>query len=220
MNKIKRFFLSLIYPQRCPYCDRLITYEKIACDDCKKEFPETYSMNYAKGGFPCCSPFFYKDGFREAVIRFKFHNRRGYSQNLAVVLSDCIKKYYDPGAIDYITYVPMFPLKQRMRGYNQSKLLAGDIGKELGIPFNTFLKKVKDNEPQHTCTSKAQRRENVKGVYKTVNTENIKGKTVLIIDDIITTGYTLGECCRVLERKSKAKIICATLCAKNDINSG
>lgn len=218
MNKVKRFLSAVIFPQRCPYCNRLITYEKTACDNCKKELPETYSVNFAKGGYSCCSPFFYKGSYREAVIRFKFHNCPSYSQNLAVVMASCIKKHYDVSAIDYITYVPMHPLKQHERGYNQSKLLARDIGKELGIPLKTFLKKIKDNDPQHKCSSMAQRRENVRGVYKAVNTENIKGKTVLIIDDILTTGYTLGECSRVLEKKSKAKIICATLCAKNDIN--
>ena len=217
MIKAFDILLSFFFPARCPYCHKTIEYNQIACDNCLAQFPETYSQNYAKGGYPCCSPFFYKGIFRKGVRRFKFGDMPGNSVKLAEPLADCIRKAYDVKDIDIITFVPMFPEKELDRGFNQSKLLARDLSKILKIRFEMLLEKVKDNNPQHDCLTETQRRDNVKGVYKAVNSENIKGKTVLIIDDVLTTGYTLGECCKQLEKKTKTKVLCATLCAKNNI---
>ncbi len=217
MNKLLKLISAGFFPERCPYCDKTIAAGKIACDICEAQFPETYSSNYAKGGYPCCSPFFYQGIFKEAVKRFKFNNMPQNAEKLATVLSLCVKKSYDIKSIDIITFVPMFPAKEAVRGYNQSRLLAIELSKILGIPCENIIEKIKDNFPQHECTSQAQRRDNVKGVYKAADTENIKGKKVLIIDDILTTGYTLGECCKVIAKKTKAEVLCATICAKNDI---
>lgn len=217
MNKIFRFLLASFFPERCPYCNKTVPMGTIACDECRDEFPETFSQNYAKGGYPCCSPFFYQGIFKDGVKRFKFKNHSESAEKLAQPIADCVKKAYDVSEIDIITFVPMFPAKESRRGYNQSKLLAKNISKLLDIPCEELIEKIKDNKPQHDCLSEAQRRDNVKGVYKVTSEENIKGKTILIIDDILTTGYTLGECCRLVERKSKAKVLCATLCAKNNI---
>lgn len=217
MNKILSFFLAMFLPERCPYCAKVIEFNKIACNKCIKKFPETYSINSAIGGYPCVSPFFYQGIFADAVKRFKFHNFKESSDKLARVVCDSIRKRYDTDEIDIITFVPMHPKKQRKRGFNQSELLAKDISKELNIPCKKLLEIIKNNDEQHNCASLAQRRKNVKGVYKAVKDETIKGKTILIIDDILTTGYTLGECAKTLEKYTHSKILCATVCAKNNI---
>ncbi len=217
MNKIFKTFISFFFPERCPYCLKRIDCGKIACDECSEQLPETYNMNYAKGGYPCCSPFFYQGIFADGIKYFKFRGYLQSSEKIAVILCECIKKYYDVSTIDFVTFVPMHKKKLSDRGYNQSELLAKDVSKKLGIPFRALLIKHKENMDQHKCLSSAKRRENVKGVYKAVEDETIKGKTILIIDDILTTGYTLGECAKTLEKYTNSKILCATVCAKNDI---
>lgn len=217
MNKPLRILRSFFFPERCPYCHKRIEYDKIACESCRALFPETYCMNYAKGGYPCCSPFFYKGIFARAVKRFKFNGVIQNSEKFAVVVADCINKSFNVNDIDIITYVPMHRKKQMIRGYNQSELLARDISKILGIPYKKLLDKTKENKEQHKCLTQAQRRDNVKGVYKKLDNQDIKGKTILVIDDIITTGYTLGECAKILSKHSKSTILCATVCAKNNI---
>ena len=217
MNKILRLLRSSFFPDRCPYCNKTVESGKIACDICKMKFPETYSTNFAKGGYPCCSPFFYKGIFKKAVKRFKFNDLEQNSESLAKVLSDTIKKEYGNIEFDVITCVPMHPKEEKKRGYNQSKLLAKDVSKQLSVPYEDLLEKTKENLEQHKCATTVQRRENVKGVYKAIDNERINGKTILIIDDILTTGYTLGECCKVLAEKTGAKIYCATLCARNSL---
>lgn len=217
MSKAIKLIRSFFFPERCPYCLSRVERGKIACEKCESRFPETYSLNYAKGGYPCCSPFFYQGIFADAVKNFKFKGYVQSSEKLAPVLCDCIKRTFDIDNIDIITFVPMHKKKQKIRGYNQSQVLAEDISKILGIPCKTLLIKAKENKEQHKCLSSAQRRDNVKGVYKVVEDETIKGKNILVIDDILTTGYTMGECCKTIEKFTRSKIFCATVCAKNDI---
>ncbi len=217
MNKAFKLLRSFFFPERCPYCNKRIEYDKIACENCRSQFPEVYCINYVKGGYPCCSPFFYKDIFADAVKNFKFRGALQSSEKLSAVLADCIKKSFDIKEIDIITFVPMHRKKQKIRGYNQSEILARDVSKILGIPCEKLINKTKENMEQHKCISQTQRRDNVKGVYEFIDNRDIKGKTILVIDDIITTGYTLGECAKILSKHSKAKILCATVCAKNNI---
>ncbi len=217
MNKIINLFLAMFFPERCPYCSKVIEFNKIACDNCIKKFPETYSINRVIGGYPCVSPFFYQGIFADAVKRFKFQEYTKSSDKLARVVCDSIRKRYNTDEIDIITYVPMHPKKQKKRGFNQSELLAKDISKELNIPCKNLLIKVKNNNEQHKCASPAKRRDNVRDAYKAVKDETIKGKTILIIDDILTTGYTLGECAKTIEKYTDSTILCATVCAKNNI---
>ena len=214
MKKILKHIIGLFYPERCPYCDKTVKSGEIACPICSALFPEISYTHYAKGGFPCFSPFFYQGRYAEAVKNFKFHNRTDYAEKLAAKLVESVRSQNGGMKYDLITYVPMFDKKEKRRGYNQSKLLAEEAAELFGQKASTLIIKHRDNREQHLCKGLAQRRENVKGVYKAVNRDAIKGKSILVIDDILTTGYTLGECCKVLRRAGAGTIHCATVCAK------
>lgn len=202
--------LCIFLPERCPYCDKIIDYDKLCCDECKNIFGTVTYKTYAKGGFPCVSATTYTDKFADAVKRFKFHNRRQYAFSLARKMAEAIAKEYQDVNFDYIAYVPMHRIKQQERGYNQSRLLAKELSFILGIPIVHALIKVRNNEPQHSTKSAAKRAENVKGAFKAVSKEIIKDKSILLIDDIITTGNTLGECARMLMKHESRNICCAT----------
>lgn len=219
LYRIYKLFRSFFYPERCPYCYKRIEYNKIACDECRGQFPKTYSINYAKGGYICCSPFFYQGIFADAIKRLKFNQFTQSSEKLAAVLEDCVRKSYSIEEIDLITFVPMHRKDYSDRGYNQAELLAKDLARKLKITCEKTLIKHKRTAPQHECLSSAKRRDNVKGAYKVIEKKKpkLKGKTILVIDDILTTGYTMGECCKTLEKCSNSRVICATVCAKNDI---
>lgn len=217
-SKIIKLIHARLYPERCPFCLRTIKPGEYLCRDCEKQIPSTYSMNYAVGGYPCCSPFFYQGIFKNAIKNIKFKSNRSIVKKLVLPLAECIEKAYDLDEIEIITYVPMHKNEQKERGFNQSELLAKGVSKLLGIPCRTLLEKHKENKRQHECPTRAQRRNNVKNVYRICDNENIKGKTILIIDDILTTGITLGECAYTLERFTHSKILCATFCARNNLN--
>ena len=102
---------------------------------------------------------------------------------------------------DIITCVPMFPTKEKVRGYNQSKLLAEQFSKIVGVPFVELCSKVVDTVSQ-TELNTNDRIENVKDSFalKNEHAKLIKNKTILIIDDVITTGATTSEISRVLKQ--------------------
>jgi ComF family protein len=103
------------------------------------------------------------------------------------------------------------------RGYNQAEVLAKFISKEINKPFNNkILKKIKKDLSQHKLTY-TERREAVKGAYDINFSNYIKGKTVLICDDVITSSATLNECSRILKQHGARKVICAVIATTNKL---
>ena len=213
MNKILRIISGAFFPERCPYCDDTVHVGELACPECLAQFPETIREGHAIGGYQYTAPFPYNGIFAEAVKGFKFRGHKEYAEKLAWQITNSINESFDCEQIDYITCVPMHKNQLKKRGYNQSELLAEWVSKQLNIPYEKLLIKHKENQPQHSLLS-SQKPDNVKGVYKAVNTDKIKGNNILVIDDILTTGHTLGECCRILSKAGGRKIYCAALCAK------
>ena len=111
--------------------------------------------------------------------------------------------------IDIITAVPLHKLRKKERGFNQSEILASKIGKLIGVPYVGLLVKFKKNKVQHSLP-RLEREENVKNVYKAINENKIKGKNILLCDDIVTTGSTLRECAKILFEAGANKVYCAT----------
>ena len=103
-----------------------------------------------------------------------------------------------PEGFDVLTWVPTGRLRKLGRGYDQVELLAKAVGQELGMTPVPLLKKIRNNRRQSGITGSAARRANVLGAYRAQNPESIHGKRILLLDDILTTGATAGECARVL----------------------
>jgi predicted amidophosphoribosyltransferase len=94
--------------------------------------------------------------------------------------------------------VPVSRLRRFRRGYDQVELLAKAVGKELGQKPVRLLKKIRNNPPQSGISGQAERRANVLGAYRIIDAAAVTGKRILLLDDVITTGATAGECARVL----------------------
>ena len=113
-----------------------------------------------------------------------------------------------PGPFDGIAYVPLSGKSRRARGYDQSRLLARRLGKALGIPVVKALRKCRDTQTQHQL-SREERAENVRGAYSCGM--DLSGRSLLLVDDIVTTGSTLRECAAALY-DSGAQSVCG-ICA-------
>ena len=216
MAIFKRMIVAVenaFFPARCPYCDKVIYHEQYAFEDCKAKMPDVPVTNYIEGGYRCTSPFMYKECFADAVKAFKFNNRPQYAKALAFAVVTSLN-ITDNLQYDYITCVPMHPKLKNQRGYNQSELLAKECAKLMGVKYIDALEKFKQNKPQHSLKG-SERRKNVKGVYRAVNKDKIKGKKILLIDDIITTGNTLAECAKMLKKSGCEEIDCAAICYVN-----
>lgn len=210
LKKIFRYCVDILYPPLCPFCDGVIPAGRSFCQKCESEFPEQGIVTKASESILCVSPFAYIDKYSEAVKRFKFSGRRQYANALAHTISTEVKREYAPLRIDGVCFVPMMDKRVKKRGYNQSELLAKELAKLMGVPFVKALVKIKENEEQHKLPA-SMRIKNVKGVYDVINGAELKGKALLLVDDIITTGSTLSECARLLVKRGAYSVHCATV---------
>lgn len=120
------------------------------------------------------------------------------------------------GRADWVVPVPLHPFRVWWRGFNQSELLARPISEKLGIRYgNGLLRRVR-NDPKQVGLSGRRRWENVRGAFAASNPAVVKGKTILLVDDVMTTGATLSECARVLKRAGAEKVYGLTLTRQVD----
>lgn len=222
-SKVIEFILDLLYPPRCVFCRALLRNdEKDLCTKCQPELPWiTGEQARQKLEFvsTCISPLWYQGQVRDSIHRFKFSDRSGYANAYGHFIVQCIEDHLH-GAYDFITWVPLSRKRMRQRGYNQAKLLADSIAYELGNITKETLRKIRETNAQSGLNNDAARRANVIGAYEVVAPEDVQGKRILLIDDVVTTGSTLSECARILRIYGAEDVVCATLArARGDKNS-
>ena len=110
-----------------------------------------------------------------------------------------------------LTWVPVSRLRRITRGYDQVELLAKAVGRELNIEAQPTLKKIRHNRRQSSISSAAQRKANVLGAYRVISPEVLHGKRILLLDDVLTTGATAGECARMLLTAGAKEVHCAVI---------
>ena len=152
--------------------------------------------------------FEYKDLIRKKIIGFKFNDKSYlYKTFLNIILKN--KKICKLlNSYDIIIPVPMFEKKKSKRGYNQTELISKEIAKRLDITFNNnILFKIKENKTQ-SLLNYHERKQNVLNVYKINDSEmkNVRNKKIILFDDIYTTGFTVKECIKELEKLNPKKI--------------
>lgn len=209
MNRFLDFIIHLFYPARCAFCNKITEREKVCCDECNSQIKGVDSITTVLNNTFCVSAFPYSSIYRKAILNFKLKEKIQNADTHSLYMLRAIREYYNDDNFDCVTAVPLSEKQKLKRGFNQSEILARKIAESLGVPYKECLVKVKDNKPQHSL-NRDLRKSNVKGVYKTANkqTTNLK---ILLIDDIVTTGSTLEECARVLQ-KSKNKVLCSAFC--------
>ena len=200
--------LSVFFPGRCPYCRELTGTNRHECDRCRSTLPVRTVSKKLPSGEVCVAPFYYEKQVRMAIIDMKFHRCPFNSKSLADNMAVTVRSAFESESIAVVTGVPMLKEQKRKRGYDQAELLARELSGLIRIQYKPLLKKAVANLTQHELSGE-KRKKNVSGVYEAVNTGCFQGKTVLLVDDICTTGYTLSECCKVLREAGAGKVICA-----------
>lgn len=192
-------FWSLLFPPKCVLCRRLLKRSELdLCTDCRTNEPES---PVPRGKLQFLSSWialwYYEGAVRRSLLRFKFRGKRFYAASYGRLLAMKILQERTDD-FDVITWVPISARRKRRRGYDQVELLANAVCLELGMEPVRCLKKLRDNPPQSGIRDHARRKANVLGVYEAVEPEGFRDKRVLLLDDILTTGATAGECARVL----------------------
>ena len=211
LNQLEQGALNLLFPRKCPFCNRHIGGRDLICGDCEKTLPYTGDRARRQvSGLRVAAPLYYEDAVRRALLDFKFKGRMGGLPCFGSLMARCAAEEFG-GEFDAITWVPVSRKRLRRRGFDQSRYLAGSLCVEWhGEPQET-LRKTTDNPAQSGLDDADARRANVLGVYEAVRPENIAGKRFLLIDDICTTGATLSEAARVLRQAGAADVVGLTL---------
>ncbi len=213
MFNFKRI-LSLFFPMRCPFCNEVISSDEVVCETCRKEINfeihKDFVQTRQEREFINVSPFYYEEPIRGAIHKYKFQGVKNFCAPFGFYIAQALKESVDISKIDYITSVPLHISRKKERGFNQSESFAREIAKLTGIPYIETLRKVKKNKVQHEL-SLAERIENVKGVYEVVDKALVEGKTLILCDDILTTGNTMGECANMLFNAGVKEVIGATI---------
>lgn len=210
LNKVERNILDFFFPRRCPFCGA-VAGKELLCKKCLRSLPFTGEHAVREGTFGrCAAPLYYEDRVREAILQFKFKAKLGGLSCFGMLMAECAAEHYS-GAFDAITWVPVSKKRLKKRGFDQTRYLTGSMCVDWHVAPIETLRKVTDNPPQSTLETEEQRRANVLGVYEAVNAEQFRGKRLLLVDDILTTGATLSECVRVLKEAGAGEVMCLTL---------
>ena len=182
-----RYSLPRLLPPLCPNCGRPLLEDR--CSTCQK-----WSLEI-DGIF---SPFRFEGLVRQSIHQLKYNNFRVLSLPLAHLLAEYLKA--KPLPAEVIVPVPLHPRRLRGRGYNQSSLLAWELGKLISLSVvEGSLVRLKDTPAQARAESAEMRRNNVAGAFA-CRDQRLKDKKVLLIDDVCTTGATLDSCARALKK--------------------
>lgn len=210
-NRAVRRLLHCLCPNRCACCSRLVYASEEICEACAEALPLIPSDTCPACGkpkracvcgrrkrtvFPCVSPLFYAGVVQTGIKTLKLGKTAHGAAFFARRMASAARRAYG-GSLDGIVYVPMTRKAIDRRGYNQSRLLAKRMGKELNLPvLDGALRRLYDAQSQHTAGMR-QRKGNVFGVFE-ADPALVAGKHLLLVDDIITTGATLEECGKML----------------------
>ena len=196
---IGKLLLNLVFPPKCVLCEKILSKDETdICRMCRVESPVCPKNNLK---FPFldswAAVWYYEKNIRKSLHRYKFRRARHYAPVYGRLLAMKLLTEY-PDGFDVLTWVPVSRFRKFTRGYDQVELLAAAVGEELGMKPQRLLDKFRHNRSQSSVFGSARRRANVLGVYRMANRENLEGKRILLLDDIVTTGATAGECARVL----------------------
>ncbi|VAX21996.1 Competence protein F homolog, phosphoribosyltransferase domain; protein YhgH required for utilization of DNA as sole source of carbon and energy [hydrothermal vent metagenome] len=155
----------------------------------------------------------YEGAVREMIHEFKYQGAPGLARPLAKLGEDKLAPWLAgyPGAV--IIPVPLYRLKLFSRGYNPPYLLALHFARMAGLEVaeGNLLRRIRNTRPQFGLKAD-ERIKNVKGAFKVVNRDDVKGRTVIVFDDVYTTGATMDACCKALKKAKPDKILVSALC--------
>ncbi|MGN1417336.1 MAG: ComF family protein [Oscillospiraceae bacterium] len=223
----KEMLIDLIFPNRCPFCGKVIHWSRYCCEDCykKAEWINFDNVRICRrcGHYVCecdkekiyCDRCFFAASYsdenvKNAVLALKYKQ----SKNAAVIFSQRLYELLKSESctdIDCIVPVPMNRKKQRRRGYNQSEILAEHLSELLDSPVRTdLIGKRYSSETQHSRTAE-ERKAAAETEYFSLD-KRLNGEKILLCDDIFTTGSTVSRCAELLKNIG-ASSVTAAVCA-------
>ncbi len=219
--------LDVIFPDTCGHCNnRIEDGEELFCTNCKDSIPRNYlntvasikqKLHRKKYYTYIAWSFGYTDIMRSLIHDFKFNSFPMLDNFLAGAMKETLMSRDDLKFADFLVPVPLHRSRYRLRGYNQSHLIAKIISDKTGIPVFNGLKRIRNTSPQSLIKDDKEKVKNVKGAFSIKDDGGLSGKDVILIDDIVTSGSTVNECAKVLKQAGAENVyILAAVVSKNN----
>jgi len=207
IRKVKNLLslpLEFLYPPICTVCESKLAEDGI-CEGCWEDLLEKL-LDKPKlyFGFKVFSLFLYEGKVRRAIERMKYSNMRTLATKFAGFLAEYLK---DEG-LDLVVPVPLHPARRRERGFSQTRLIGKVLAHELGLPMRFVLFRNRYTSPQ-ALLGASERASNLRGAFS--YKECLNGESVLLVDDVITTGYTFYEAASELLKAGASRVVGGTL---------
>lgn len=223
-NKAIDNILWFLFAKRCPYCGVTLDKKETICKECAESLPvisgkkckycgaeksRCICKNHKLSYDGITSPFYYEGCIKKAVIQLKFSGRINLASVFARDMAVAVKEDFGDKQFDFICFVPFTKWQFIKRNYNQSQVIAEKLSKETKIPLCNALEKLFETKEQHKM-SMGSRKGNVFGVYDVKRNVDVKNKTILLVDDVKTSGSTLDDCAAILKIRGASEVYCVT----------
>ena len=196
---------SRLTSPKCPVCAvPFITQsgEDHLCEACLRKRPHFEAAE---------APYLHEGPLMDAIHGFKYGSRRHIGDSLGPLLAAFAGDWLGESRDILTMPVPLHPRRLRERGFNQSLVLARYVARKLDTALDFLsLRRVKYTTPQ-TGLGRKERRKNVKNAFQLKTPDAVEDRTILLVDDVFTTGNTLNECARVLKKGGCEKVLCLVL---------
>jgi ComF family protein len=224
---------DLVLPGHCLACGYVLADSGQVCGPCLDKFDYIEGPRCDKCGQPlgeytewerrcgdcerhpvlfdhATAPLRYESVVRDLILQFKFAHLSLIANFFAEILADHLAEMPWMADIDLVQPVPMFWFKRLTRRYNQSELLAAGLASRFGFPIGQVLRKVKHTIPQARL-SRTSRAANLRDAFQVTRPKEVAGRTILLVDDVMTTGTTCSECARTLKNAGALQVFAITV---------
>lgn len=218
MGKFFSLLLDILFPKRCLWCDSVVGFG--SCETCEAAVGELLLPDTVLSAgnihmdavdiqeIHAC--YEYKTPVDSAVLRMKYGKEQQTAREFGRLLAEKYQRCAQGRTYDIVIPVPVSPQTLKQRGFNQSVVMAEELCRISGLTLAPdVLVKHKETQ-QQAGLSREQRRKNVKNAYAVKHAGEIAGKSVLLVDDVVTTGNTINECAKTLIKSGAT--VCGAIC--------
>jgi ComF family protein len=222
-RRIGEYLLCFLFPERCIFCNQVIQPLQLFCEDCRETIatvrpPVCLLCGHNKDDCSCkghrhpydavIAPFYYEESVSRGILRLKTWDDPRAIRFFSAQMAAALRREYPDLPFDGVCYVPMTKRDRRRREYNQSHLLARELSRVLQMPLYHSLVKLYETKSQKSL-KRAQRSGNVLGAFDVRG--EAPGKSLLLVDDVVTTGATVSECAKMLKLAGAETITVVTI---------
>ena len=225
MSRLTDAIKNVFFPHHCFLCNEVLYPHQRMCGDCLEKASyilppvcercgrskDECSCGKRRRTFErCVSPFYHKGVVQNGIYTLKSEGFEVTVNGFAVEMAELVRREYGGISFDFVTAVPLHKRELLSRGFNQSERLGRALAKRLELPYITVLTKITTTSPQKELKA-VERSGNLLGVFDVCG--DVADKTILLVDDVITTGATLDECAKMLKIFGAEEVYAVTAAA-------